>query len=101
MGDVVLQVNSAVLIAAGTGFGQAGTGVADLRADAPLGDAAAAVSLLQTASACRQARSDIAALTAAVADAVSDYAEKLHAAAARYDAGDQAGRDAIARVDLP
>ncbi|BBY18529.1 type VII secretion target [Mycolicibacterium litorale] len=101
MSGDVLQVNPAVLDSAGTAFQQAGAGVADLQADAPLADAAGAVPALQTAAACRQAQADISAMTAAVAGAARDYGRNLHEAATRYEAGDRAGRDAIAKVDLP
>ncbi|MGE2715827.1 hypothetical protein ACQI4L_17360 [Mycolicibacterium litorale] len=101
MSGDVLQVNPAALGSAGTAFEHAGTGVADLRADVPLGDAEAAVAALQTAAACRQAQSDIAAITAAAAGAVRDYGQDLQTAATRYDTGDRAGRDAVAKVDLP
>jgi hypothetical protein len=99
-GDV-LQVNPPVLTGAGTAFGQAGAGVAGLQADAPLREAANAVPALQTAAACLQAQSDIGALTAAVAGAAREFGANLHTAATRYESADVAGRDAIAKVDLP
>lgn len=100
MSGDVLQVNPPVLVGAGTAFGQAASGVAGLRADAPLGEAASAVAELQTAAACRQAQADIGALTAAAAAAADEYGDNLRSAAARYESVDQAGRDAIAKVAL-
>ena len=101
MSGEVLQVNPPVLASAGTAFGQAAAGVDALQADAPLAEAASAVAALQTAAACRQAQTDIAAQTTAVASAARGYGRNLHTAAARYESGDQAGRDAIAKVALP
>jgi hypothetical protein len=97
----VLQVNPPALAAAGTAFGNAAAGVASLQADAPLGEAASAVAGLQTASACRQAQVDLGMLTTAVAAAADEYGGNLRGAAARYESGDRAGRDAIAKAALP
>ncbi|KUI27957.1 hypothetical protein AU195_08240 [Mycobacterium sp. IS-1496] len=101
MSGDVLQVDPSALTGAAAAFGQAAAGVAGLQADAPLGEAASAVAVLQTASACRRAQSDIGALTAAAAAAAEEYGRTLRSAAARYEAGDRAGRDAIAKVALP
>ncbi|WP_197375856.1 type VII secretion target [Mycolicibacterium baixiangningiae] len=100
MSGDVLQVNPPVLTGAGAAFGQAGTGVAGLQADAPLADAASAVAALQTAVVCRQAQTDIGALTATVAGAAREFGQNLRTAATRYESGDRAGRDAIAKVEL-
>lgn len=101
MSSVVLQVNPPALTGAATAFAQAAAGIAGLRADAPLGEAANAAVALQTAAACRRAQSGIGALTAAAAVAADEYGRTLRSAAARYEAGDRAARDAIAGVVLP
>jgi hypothetical protein len=101
MSGEVLRVNPPALDSAGTAFGQAAAGVAGLQADAPLAEAAGAVAALQTAGACRQAQADVAALTATAAAAAAEYGGNLHSAAARYESADNAGRDAITKVQVP
>lgn len=101
MSGDLLEVNTPTLDGAATAFGQAAAGLAGLQAGAPLADTAGAVAALRTAGACRQARDDIDALTSAVATAVRDYGENLHRAAALYETGDRAGRDALERIELP
>jgi hypothetical protein len=63
-----IHVDPAVLRSAVTSFGPAADGLGRLTADAPLVEAAAAVSALQTAVACRDAASEVAAEVAAVCD---------------------------------
>jgi hypothetical protein len=52
-----------VLRSAGTSFGHAADGLGSLTADAPLTDADAAVPALHTAVACRDAASEVAAVS--------------------------------------
>nr|WP_232375529.1 type VII secretion target [Mycolicibacterium baixiangningiae] len=41
------------------------------------------------------------ALTATVAGAAREFGQNLRTAATRYESGDVAGRDAIAKVEIP
>jgi hypothetical protein len=96
----VLKVNSQALQSAATVFGQVRDGLAGLQADAPLGDAANAVSQLQTAAACRIAESGVAATVTSLADYARVYGENLHTAAARYEKRDHAAAEAIKRIEI-
>ena len=87
--------------AAGSGFTIAGGRMATLQAEAPLGDAAAAVPELQTAAACNEARSTVAAEMKAIAEAASVYGTDLKVAADEYDSTDHAAGDHIAGVEVP
>jgi hypothetical protein len=97
----VLKVNSQALQNAATVFGQVGDGLAGLQADAPLGDAASAVSQLQTAAACRIAESEVAATVSSLADRVRKYGENLHTAAGRYEKRDHEAAGAIKKIEIP
>lgn len=101
MSGEVLQVNPPALDSSGTAFEQVASGLANLHADAPLGEAASAVPALLTAGACRNAQTGIGTMTASVAAAARGYGANLKAAASRYETGDRAARDAIARVASP
>jgi hypothetical protein len=69
-----------------------------LRANASLGDVAAAVPSLQTAAACLEAQSEVAAETAAVADGARQFGDNLGTAARWYEKRDQAAADAIKKI---
>lgn len=99
MSGGTLKVDVGVLHSAGTSFGRAADGLGGLQADAPLGDAAAAVPSLQTAAACLDAQSDVAAATAEVADGARGFSENLQTAARWYEKRDQAAADAITKID--
>lgn len=101
MSGDVLEVNPPALDGAATAFEHAAAGIAGLQAGAPLAEAAGAVPALQTAGACRRAEADVEALTSAVTTAVRGYGANLKRAAADYETGDRAGRQAIAKADLP
>lgn len=96
-----LKVDAGVLHSAGTSFGHAADGLGSLQADASLGAAAAAVPSLQTAAACRTARSDVAAATAEVAEGARQLSENLHTAARWYEMRDQAAAEAITKIEIP
>ena len=66
-----------------------------MSADAPLSDAAAAVPSLQTAAACRDAETKVAAEVAAVAEGARAFGESLAAAAQSYEKRDEAAAAAI------
>jgi uncharacterized protein YukE len=100
-GGESLRVDPAALTSAATAFGQAGAGLAGLGADGPLGDAAAAVPQLATASACHNAQTTVAAATSAVAEAANTYGSNLDIAASRYEAQDQAAAASINKVEFP
>jgi hypothetical protein len=96
-----LKVDAGVLRSVGTSFGKAGDGLRSLHPDASLAAAAAAVSSLQTAAACVAAQSEVAAATAEVADDARHFSENLLTAACWYDTRDQAGAEAIAKIEIP
>ena len=96
-----LQVDTGEVRRAGHSFTNAGEKMAGLQADAPLGDAAAAVPELQTADACRTARTTVAAEMSKIATAAEDYGSNLITTADQYDATDQASGSNIAGVDIP
>jgi excreted virulence factor EspC (type VII ESX diderm) len=101
MSRETLDVDPAVLRSAGTSFGQAADGLAHLSADAPLSDAAAAVPSLQTAAACRDAETKVAAETAAVAEGVRQFSESLGSAARSYERRDEAAAGGIENIEMP
>lgn len=101
MSGETLVVDPGVLTSAGTAFGQAGSGLAGLGADGPLGEAAAAVPRLATAAACQHAQSVIAADTAAAAEAAKTFGSNLNTAASRYETQDQAAASSIDAVEVP
>jgi hypothetical protein len=77
MSDGTLEIDPVVLRSAATSFGQTAEQLGSLHADEPLTDAAAAVTSLQTAAACRTAESAVAAEVAAVSDAARQFGEIL------------------------
>jgi len=93
-----LKVEPEVLHRVGTVFERAGSDIAGMGADAPLGEAVAAVPQLKTADACRKAEADVAAQTTAAAEAARGYGEKLKAAARWYEMRDAAAANAIKKI---
>ena len=98
---MTLEVDPAVLRSAGTAFGQAADSLAEVGADTPLNDAAAAVHSLQTSDACRVAGSEVAAEAAAAAAYARQFGDNLAAAARWYENRDNAAADAINKIDIP
>jgi hypothetical protein len=96
-----LKVDPAELRNAAELVGRAADGLAGLHADAPLGEAAAAVSRLQTADACRKAQADIATRVSAAADGVRQFGENLGSAARWYEMRDEAAANAISKINVP
>ncbi len=90
-----LIVDPGALTTAGTAFGQASAGLSGLGADAPVAEAAQAVSELQTAAACLEAQTAVTKATTALAEATQSYADNLSTAAGQYQSQDQAAADAI------
>jgi hypothetical protein len=86
------------LNSAATSFDHAADGLGNLRADAPLSEAAAAVPALQTGAACGTAQTDIAAETAAVAGGARRFSEDLRTAARWYETRDRAAAEAIEKT---
>ena len=96
-----LKVDPAELQNVAELVGRAADRLSGLQADAPLADAATAVSRLQTAEACRKAQADVAAQTAAVADGARQFSENLGAAARWYDMRDEVAAAAIQKTAIP
>jgi hypothetical protein len=96
-----LNFDVGVLHSAGTSFDQVADGLGSLQAGAPLGDAAAAVSSLRTAAACRTVQSDVVAATAEAADGARAFSENVQAAARWYEMRDQTAAEAITKIDIP
>ncbi len=96
-----LHVDTGEVRRVGASFSTAGDEMADLRADAPLDDAAAAVPELQTADACRAARTTVATQMSEIANSARQYGADLVATAEQYDATDQRSGGAIAGVEVP
>ena len=96
-----LRVDTSELRRVASTFAAAGDKLAGLRADEPLGDAAAAVPQLQTAGACGAAQSAVAAEMTAVADAARTFGSNLGSTAEQYDVTDQVSGDNIGGVDVP
>ncbi|KMO66917.1 ESX-1 secretion-associated protein [Mycolicibacterium chubuense] len=96
-----LKVDPDELRRAGATFTAAGDKLAAVQAGAPLGDAASAVSGLQTASACDAAKSAVAEQMSAIVDGARTYGSNVTGAAGKYEATDQASGGKIAAVDMP
>ena len=96
-----LRVDTSELRRVASNFAAAGDRLAALRADEPLGDAAAAVPQLETAGACRAAQSTVSAEMTTVADAARTFGSNLGGTAEQYDATDQASGSNISGVDIP
>lgn len=100
MSGGTLKVDTAMLQTAGICFRHAGIELADLRADAPLGEAASAVPQLRTADACQRAESEIADRTTALAEGARAFGDNLSAAADWYRQRDQASAEAIKKIEV-
>lgn len=96
-----LEVDTSVLRRVGTDFSAAGDQMADMRADVPLGEAAAGVPQLQTAAACRAAQTTIAEAMTMAAGEARTYGSDLRSAADKYDATDEASGATLDGVDIP
>ena len=96
-----LKVNTDQLRSAGAAFVTASDKLAAVQVDAPLDDAAAAVTQLQIAEACAAAKAFVATEMSALVDAVRTYGSNLAAAAGQYESTDRASGEAIRRVDVP
>lgn len=96
-----LEVDTSVIRRVGSDFDSAGDRMAGLQADAPLGDAAAAVPQLQTAAACHAARTTVATEMTNIAGSARTYGADLKSAADRYDATDESSGRVIGGVEIP
>jgi hypothetical protein len=96
-----LGVEPAVLRSAATTFDGTADVLVNLHAGAPLNDAAAAVSSLRTAGACRRAATEVAAEIAAVSGNARGFSENLEAAARAYESRDRAAADSIEDIEFP
>ena len=101
MSGETLKVNPQVLQSAGTSFDEVVDALGRIRADVPLGDAAAAAAQLLTADACRKAQEGVAAAVTAAIESVRKFSGNLNAAATSYVGEDESGADAIGVVDIP
>lgn len=97
----VLKVNPDELRQVGAAFTATGEKLAAMKADAPLGDAAAAVSGLRTGSACDAAKDAVAARMSGLVTGVRTYGTNVTGAADKYEATDRASGGKIASVDIP
>ncbi len=95
-----LKVNTDELRNVGAAFTAAGDKLAGVQADAPLGDAAAAVPQLQTASACTAAKSAVAAAMSNIVTSARAYGDNVSAAAGQYESTDRVSSGVIAGVDI-
>lgn len=96
-----LEVDTRVMRRVGSDFDAAGDRMADLQADTPLGDAAAAVPQLRTAAACNAARTTVATEMTRIAGTARTYGADLKSAADRYDNTDHDSARAIDEVEIP
>lgn len=96
-----LRVNTDELRNAGSAFTTAGDGLGAVRADAPLGDAAAAIRGLRTADACDVAKNAVATELSAIAAAARTYGSNLSSAAALYESTDDGSGQTIQQVVIP
>ncbi|MDZ4265720.1 MAG: type VII secretion target [Mycobacterium sp.] len=96
-----LRVDTDELRDAGSAFTAAGDGLAAVRVDTPLGDAAAAIPGLRTADACDVAKNVVAKDLSAIAAAVRTYGSNLGSAAALYESTDDGSGRTIHQVVIP
>ncbi|AEV72488.1 Protein of unknown function (DUF2580) [Mycolicibacterium rhodesiae NBB3] len=101
MSGETLRVDPEVLRTGATAFGELVDALNRIQADAPIGDAAAAVGQLLTADSCRRAQHGVAAALTAAVESVRKYGESLDAAVRAYVGEDQRGADAIQDVNIP
>lgn len=97
----ILKVTPDELRQAGAMFTAAGDRLAAVKADAPLGEASAAVSGLQTASACDAAKDAVAGQMSGIVTVARTYGSNVTGAADKYEATDRASGSKIAAVDIP
>jgi hypothetical protein len=97
----ILSLNAEVLHSATTAFGESVDALNRLRADEPVGDAAAGVGQLLIAESCRKAQAGISAAVTAAVESVREYSETLDAVVRAYADQDQSGADDIGNVDIP
>ncbi|GLP72974.1 hypothetical protein TUM20983_00840 [Mycobacterium antarcticum] len=96
----VLRVDPTVLQDAGARFGEAGDGFAGMASGQSLDAAAAGVSQLATAAACRSAQQSISAEMRAAADGARQFGASLSAGADQYLRQDQAASSAVEGVQI-
>lgn len=96
-----LRVNTDELRNAGSAFTTAGDGLGAVRADVPLGDAAAAIPGLRTAEACTVAKNAAAIELSGIAAAARTYGSNLSTAAALYESTDDNSKETIQQVVIP
>lgn len=96
-----LKVNTDELRTAGKAFTTAGERLTAAQIDAPLGEAAAAVPGLQTAGACLETQTAVAAQVKTMADGAQQYGANLHDAATRYEQTDARSGEEIRAVEIP
>lgn len=96
-----LKVNTDEVRSAGGAFAAAADKLAAVQADAPLGDAAAAVSQLQTGSACTAAKATVATEMSTIAAGARAYGSNLNGAASQYESTDESSGQNIAGVEIP
>ncbi|PQD99036.1 ESX-1 secretion-associated protein [Mycobacterium sp. EPG1] len=96
-----LEVDTSELRRAGEVFVSAAEQFAGLQADAPLGEAAAAVPQLKTAAACIAARTTVATEVAGIAVAARKFGADLVSSANEYDATDEDSARNIDGVEIP
>ncbi|MGY4647171.1 type VII secretion target [Mycobacterium sp. URHB0021] len=99
--DGILKVDPDVLRSVGHEFEQAGHSLSALQADAPLGEASAAVPQLQTGAACQAAQTLVAAELATLAGNTHAYGGKLTTAAQTYETRDRESAEAIRKAMPP
>lgn len=95
------KVNPDVLRTATEAFDEAVETWNRIQADAPVGNAAAALGQLLTAESCRKAQAGITAAVTAAVESVREYGENLDAALRAYAVADQAAADDIGGIDIP
>lgn len=96
-----LKVNTDELRNVGSAFTAAGDKLAAVQADAPLGDAAAAVPQLQTAGACNSAKSSVATEMSNIASGARTFGGNVTSAAGQYESTDRQSGDKIRQVEVP
>lgn len=101
MSGAVPKVNPEVLLTATAAFGDAVDALSRMRAELPVGEAAAAAGQLLTAESCRRAQAGITAAVTSVVASVREYGEALDAAVRAYAVEDQAAADDIDGVNIP
>ncbi|MBV5246500.1 ESX-1 secretion-associated protein [Mycolicibacterium sp. PAM1] len=96
-----LDVDTDHLRATAASFVAAAEQIAELDADAPLADAAAAVPALRTAAACAAAITTVLDDTTSIADMARTFGADLRSAAETYEATDDASAAQVDGVEVP